>query len=278
MKPSAALGEIEPSQPLCKLSVEQDAGWLNQFGVTATHENFEHLQALIDADTPDLCTNQTNYAQAVDARHVFYRTVGLPITAKKQQEEPYAPRSTMMPLATTVGTLRVLHGAGLQTASIVGKMPTILRQSPTTVQHKLDNLTYLELNTQKVVEALPSIIGQASNKITLTAYTLMKYGLWEHTPNFAGFKALLNQGRGADIMVLPIESLLTYCIESKPPVNPDGLAKKAQRHMQQHAASATERKTWVREQLLCSADTRKSLGYLGVLYAMREHIADTYHW
>lgn len=268
-----------------QLSAELDSGWLGQFGIDSNQENLANLQQLIALDTENLSVDQSTYQQSVVARETFYDALGLPYQPeldtglKLNARTRYQDRNpTITPLHTTIKTFRIMSKAGIDIVKVVNTLPAAISLNPESVREKMDNLTTLGLDAAKVVNTHPAAIGYAPSKINITAYILMKHGLWEDNEQGSGYKELLNRGEKTNIFITPIESLMSYLQSVKNPTV-QGLRKKATVYMKQRGAvNSAVRKDFVKNELLANDRVRKELGYVGVLYAMKEKVADDYDW
>jgi hypothetical protein len=160
---------------------------------------------------------------------------------------------------------------GLDVVKVVNAMPAALSLNPDSAKVKMDNLTELGLDASKVVNSMPAVLTYNFSKINIAAYSLMKAGLWEESPSFEGYKTKLNRGEETSVFVLPIESLMIYLDNNKPDTS-KGLTKQVRAYMkQQGLATGPQRKEAILS-MLDQPDTRKRLGYLAVVYALKEKL------
>lgn len=279
----------------------QDKDLLENFGIEYSEGTAKYLNDLIEQDIPDM---RLDYDPAlrqhiVQTRRYFFDTLCI-------AEEAFTINETSHPLQRTLATLRYLNSQeldiskvvnsasqalGLNTESVQAKMdnltelgldaikivnatPPALGYNPDSIKAKMDNLTELGLDASKIVNTLPAALGSNPSKINLAAYSLMKAGLWEENPSFEGYKAKLNRGEATNILTIPIESLLAY-LNDKENGQADmtkNLNSQVSNYMKQQGLATGPKRKEAMLAMLDQPDARKRLGYLAVVYALKEKL------
>ena len=187
------------------------------------------------------------------------------------EEQAFSHRETSHPLKRTVATIRYYHHLSLDAAKVVNTFPAALCYNPESVKVKIDNLTELGLDAVKLVNTFPTTLDYNPSKINIAAYSLMKAGLWEATAEFEGYKAILNRGEQTGIFTIPIESLVLYLNNNKHDTQ-KSLFRAVRNHTKQlGATSGEERKSLMMNELL-DKDSRQKMGYIAVLYSLKEKL------
>ncbi len=213
---------------------DQDSELLKAFGVEYTEETAIYLNDLVDQDTPDM---RSDYDPAlrqhiIQRRFLFFETPGV-------SQEAFSQKETAHPLQRTLATLRYLH--------------------------------HLKLRVPKIVNTLPAALGLNPAKINLTVYSLMKAGLWESSQEFEDYQARLNRGEETDIFMIPVESLLLYLQQNCPDTSRK-LISQVRSYINNQVITTPSARKETMKAMLGDPDSRKQLGYLAVVYALKEKL------
>lgn len=158
---------------------------------------------------------------------------------------------------------------GVDGVKLVTALPAALAYSPESVKAKLNNFEALGLNGVKLVTAHPAAIGYSPDKIRITAYTMMKLGVWEGED---GVAAQINRGQQTNIFMTPIESLLLLAASGKPIDLSKNVAGIARRMMEHRGARTSRERQALMMELLQDQQIKQKLGHVATCYIVKQKL------
>jgi uncharacterized protein YkvS len=164
---------------------QDDLGWLSEL---AGHEirltefgwiNFRNLYELSNRSLDDV--GSKSRLEIIGARQKFFGRVLGWDDPRHVLRRPYKrlanKRSTLMPPKTTFGTMRVLHGYGVNLTRAIKVSPAALSYNPESVRAKMKNLEDLGLDAARVVNALPAALSYNPESVRAKMKNLEDLGL-----------------------------------------------------------------------------------------------------
>jgi hypothetical protein len=155
-----------------QLSLKDDREWLSALAnKDITPANIEAGNDLMALGSISLRgdTDPVLVQQVIQAREAFYGQIlgwddpGHPLSNAYEAMKTQAIRT--MPLATVVGSQRVVSAAGIDVVRLLASNPVSLNYGPESVKLKLENLTQLGLDAPTMINRYPALVSLAPESV-----------------------------------------------------------------------------------------------------------------
>ena len=164
---------------------EADKSWLSSLsGKEISEEDLRAINILVNADVPHLGYEKNEIVEqtAREMREIFYEEALGWNDTEHPQHKTYkamtAANPNRTPLATFIGTQRILQEYGFDGARFIQYDTSLTYAAPETVHHRIENLKEQGLPFKRIIDQMPSIIGSvASETVNSNLTTLESAGV-----------------------------------------------------------------------------------------------------